>query len=360
MAIPLPKIVGWRQLTDMVNEMKPRRTFLRQLLFPGADKLLHTETVMWSVRSRGWKSAGFVARCAEAIMVDGYSEVEREVTAPNIRLKSVFEPCHLLFDRRAGTAVFPDETEVRDAILDEISTKLALLEDDVSNTEEWMAAKSALGTGVLTYSTDRAAFEIDYLKPAANNMTAAVLWTTPATAVPVQDVLDVKRRMYDEVGLQPTHAIVGADAHDAILGLLNSSAQLAFRESMKTDSGINLGGIDLQRNFESNGAMFIGRMFGIDFWAYGQQIEVNGAAVDLVRPKYIEFVHVGPSAMRQFNYAAIPDMTLIQEGRGPIRRRRFVKSWLQEDPSELYFLMHTRPLPVIKRPGALVSLLVSA
>lgn len=357
--IPLPKIVNYRQLTSMVNEMKRPRTFLRRLLFPGADKLLHTETVMWKVRSRGYKAASFVARGAEAIMTDGYSEVEREVSAPNIRLKKVFEPVHLLFDRRAGTSVMIDEAELRDTILDEINTNLGTMEDDVMNTEEWMASQLALGTGILTYSTDRAAFTIDSLKPAANNVTAPVLWTTVATANPILDVKNVKKRMHDEVGLQPTHAIVGADAHDAILGLLNATAQLAFREAMKTDSNVALGGIDLTRDFEASGALFIGRMFGIDFWAYPAQVELNGVATSLVRAKYIEFVHVSAAAQREFHYAAIPDMTLLQEGRGPIRRKRFAKSWLREDPSELYFLLHTRPMPVIKRPGALVSLLVS-
>jgi hypothetical protein len=160
--------------------------------------------------------------------------------------------------------------------------------------------------------------------------------------------------MHDLERLQPTIAVVGGLAYDAIMALATSDEN--FSRALNRDSNVDLGNVTLTRMFEESGAMYVGRLFGIPFWTYPVQLEVAGEVVDLVRPEFIEFIHAGPAADRSMNYAAIPDMTLLQEGRGAIRRKVFSKSWLQEDPSELYFLTHTRPLPVMKRPGSVVSL----
>ena len=38
--------------------------------------------------------------------------------------------------------------------------------------------------------------------------------------------------------------------------------------------------------------------------------------------------------------------------------QRFSKSWVTKDPSQRLALLHSRPLPVPRRPGAMVSMKV--
>jgi hypothetical protein len=55
-------------------------------------------------------------------------------------------------------------------------------------------------------------------------------------------------------------------------------------------------------------------------------------------------------------YGAIPDLKALQ-GR-LFRGKRFSKSWEQEDPSVMWQLLHSRPLPVTRRPDSMVSMKV--
>lgn len=342
----LPEILEWYTLTPMVNEMKSPRTFLRDMFFSDVQTL-HTENIVFSVLEGGREAAPFVMRDSEAVMAGGYDEKEYTIGAPNIRLKRPLEAADLIFRRHAGDVVFADGSDVMSAAEREIARQLMRLNDLVDNAEEYLCALALRGTISYT-AADGANFTITYPKPVGNTITLTNFWDG-VSATPMRDVRDAKFQMHDEVSLNPTDCILGSEATDAFLAADEVRSLLDTR-------AVNAGSLNLSADVDGMGAMFLGTFAGIRFWSYPSQVTVQGSAVDLVRAKYAEFIHRGPAAEMKLYYAAHSDLDALDAGL--LASRRFSKSWRQQDPSVHQILVASRPLPVLRRPGAVVSMKV--
>lgn len=342
----LPEILQWYSLTPMVNEMKTPRTFLRDLLFSDTQTLT-TEQIVFSVLEGGREAAPFVKRDGEALMAGGYDEKEYTVGAPNIRLKRPLEAADLLFRRHAGDVIFVEGGTVEAAAEREIARQLSRLNDLVENAEEYLCSQAIQGT-ISYQSADEANFQITYPKPSGNTITLSDFWDG-ASATPLQDIRDAKFQMHSEVSLNPTDCILGSEATDAFLASDEVRALLDTRN-------VNAGSLDLSADVAATGAMLLGQFGGIRFWSYPAQVTVGSSATDLIRPKYAEFVHRSSAAQMRLYYGAIADLDAAEAGL--LATRRFSKSWRQQDPSVHQILLTSRPLPVLRRPGAVVSMKV--
>lgn len=350
------EMLSWTWLTAAINEMKSPNKFLKTLLFAN-QVTIPTEDIELSVLNKARETAPFVRKNGEAIMVAGHSEKFQNVTAPNIRIKRPFTPSDLLFTRRPGSAIMLQSGNMNTAIQRHINTDLQVMNDLITNSEEWLCAQALQGT--ISYEVeDQDVFTITYNRPAACNITllAAQAWDNADLTLPrpLQNCMTVKRVMSDEVGLQPTDAICGLNASNAILNLAESGNLKAF----KTDSGVAAGTITFVSQFNEDGAIFLGTMAGIRFWEYSRTVSHNGVSTSMIRPDYVEFVSTSRASERVLYYAAIPDMKALRSAK-PFQGKRFTKSWMQEDPSALMALAASRPLPVLRRPGATVSMKVT-
>ena len=166
---------------------------------------------------------------------------------------------------------------------------------------------------------------------------------------PAGTALKVKRLIEEDVGLVPTDAILGKDSSTEFLKNADVRASLDVR-------ALDAGRVTLESQFNGQGALFLGRYAGINWWEYSAQLLVNGVATSLIRDDYAEFVARDPAAEFVLYYGAIPDWEAL-EGRRFVGER-FSKSWMTEDPSALWMLVHSRPLPVPRRPDATVSVQV--
>lgn len=343
----LPEILEWYSLVPMVNEMKSPRTFLRDMFFSDIQTL-STENIVFSILEGDRSVAPFVKRDGEAIMAGGYDEKEYTVGAPNIRVKRPLEASDLIFRRHAGDVVFADGSDVEAAAEREIARQLSRLNDLVDNAEEYLCSLAIQGTISYT-SADEANFTITYPKPAGNTITLTNFWDG-ASATPMQDIRDAKFQMSDEVSLNPTDCVLGSEATDSFLAADEVRALLDTKN-------VNAGSLNLSADVDAMGAMFLGVFGGIRFWSYPSQVNVPGlGATDLIRPKFAEFLHRGPASEMKLYYAAISDLDALDAGL--LATRRFAKSWRQNDPSVHQILLTARPLPVLRRPGAVVSMKV--
>lgn len=343
----LPEILEWYSLTPMVNEMKSPRTFLRDRFFSDVETLT-TENIVFSVLEGGREVAPFVKRDSEAIMAGGYDEKEYTIGAPNIRIKRPLEAADLIFRRHAGDVIFADGGTVEAAAEREVARQLQRLNDLVDNAEEYLCALAIRGT-ISYVSADEANFTITYPKPVANTITLSNFWDG-SSAAPMQDSRDAKFVMHDAVSLNPTDVLLGSEATDAFL------AADEVRALLDTNLNVNAGALNLSADVDGQGAMFLGIFAGMRWWSYPSQVTVGGSATDLIRPKYAEFLHRGPAAEYKLYYAAISDLDALDAGL--LATRRFSKSWRQPDPSVHQILVTSRPLPVLRRPGAVVSMKV--
>jgi hypothetical protein len=346
----LPEVLEWYSLTSMINEMKSPQAFLRNLLFSDVESQ-PTENIVYSVMEGRRNVAPFVKKNSQAIMSGGYTEKEITITPPNIRLKRPVEAADVIFRRHAGDSIFVGEGNAESARDREVARQVQRLEDEIANAEEYLCSLAIQGE--IAYSTaDEDHFTITFPKPAGNTITLTDFWDQ--TGDVAETVMTARRQMHDEVSLQPTHCILGEEAADTFIKSASARALLDIRNlqvgAMDLTSGIGGVGSPLQ------GAMFLGSVFGIQFWAYHPSVYVNGSATALIRAKYAEFVHAGPAARNTLYYGAISDLDALDQRL--LSARRFSKSWIQPDPSVLQLLVASRPLPVPRRPGSIVSVKV--
>lgn len=342
-------------LTAVVEDIKSPNTFLTRFLY-GRTQTLETETVRIDTKSRGRYIAPFVRKNGEAIMVPGREASGYSVEAPNIRIKRPFTPSELLFNRQPGGVFLnPARGAVASAVQMHIADDLQDMTDMIANSEEYMVARTLQGS--LSYEvSDQEVFSIEYPRSSDNNITLTTFWNdaTPEDVRPLQDVIAVKQVINDDGSPAPTDAILGSEATTAFLEL----AESGNIPSIKTDTGVRAGSLTLAENYSDDGVLFLGELGLVRFWSYSRQAEMmDGTMVDMIRPKYAEFVSRNSvAADRVLYYAAIPDMKALQGRR--YRGRRFSKSWEIDDPSGYMGLVHSRPLPVPRRPNAQASVKV--
>jgi len=348
MAIPELK---WATLTATVNEMKSPNQFLRRLLYSNHVPV-NTEDIEIGMLTKGREAAPFVKKNGEATMVAGHSESFQTVSPTNIRIKRPLTPSELLYGRRPGTTVYIDSGSQISAIQEHIARDMQVMADYTTNAEEYLVSMALQGT-ISYVSEDQEAFTITYPRSAGHTVTLSTFWDdgTPTNVRMEADVFLVKKLLSDAVGLSPTDCILGSEA-------VTEFQALIARGDIKVLDQRNVTGgtVTFTEQFSQDGAIFLGEAFGIRFWAYIRTVLVNGVSTSLIRPKYAEFVSVSPASERTMYYGAIPDMKALQ-GR-KFQGERFSKSWEVEDPSSYMTLIHSRPLPVPRRPDATVSMKV--
>lgn len=344
MPTPIALDMDWRTLTATVNEMKTPNSFLTKLLFQ-TTQTVPTESIEIGLIESDRSMAPFVKKNGQAISVGGVGEKAQNITPPNIRIKRPFEAADTFFRRRVGTEVFQQTTPLT-PIQQHIARQLFRMESLVTNTEEWLVAMAIRGQ--IDYSVDDLdAWQITFPKPAGNTVTPSVFWDQ-ANSDPALDFLTAKKLVADEVGLQVTDCVMSESAAREFLTHPEVLKQL-------DNKGLQVGGLSFAEQFRDDGAIYLGIFSAVRCWMYHRTVkDYTGAAVPMIRDKYVEFFAVTPAAENTMYYAAIPDWDLFGDG-GSIETKRFSKSWIEKDPSLRVILLHTRPLPVPRRPGSMVS-----
>lgn len=341
-------VLSWASLTGVVNEIKSPNQFLKRLVF-GAHDPQPTEVIEIGMLSGSRVVAPFIRRNGMAMEIEGTSESFKTVSFPNIRIKKHLEAPDLMFNRRAGTTIFPGGDEIVNAAAAHVARQQQRLADAVTEAEEYLCALAIRGS--IAYSVDeQEVFTITLGKPAGNSLTITTKWDDAASEV-AADFFTAKQLVADEVGLGVTHAIMGAEAAAAFMANAGVMGRLDVRN-------LSAGQLTLMEQFNQDGAIYLGVFCGVQCWAYTRQTSVNGSAVSLIRSKHVEFLSVTPAAENVLYYGAIPDLQALQ-GR-LFQGERFSKSWEQEDPSVRWLLVHSRPLPIPRRPGSMVSMQVLA
>jgi len=341
-------------LTTAINMMKSPNQFLKRRLF--GNHVTHpTEDFETHIINNGRNIAPFIRKNGEATMVGGYTTTRQVVSPTNIRIKRPFTASDLLFGRYPGSVIYiPNGNYQMNQIQQHIARDMQVMADLITNAEEYLCAMALQGT--ISYSsTDQEVFTITFPKPTAHNITLTTFWDTAGVTAGdfSGNLIAVKRLISEAVGLSVTDCILGTDASDALRALVNAGTLKNLNQLQ-----VNGGQFDFVQQFNEDGVLYLGQLEGISFWEYGRTASLNGTTVDMIRPKYAEFIAASPSAEFVMNYGAISDMKALQ-GRS-VQAERFSKAWEEEDPSVLMNLVATRPLPTPQKPGAIVSMKVSA
>ena len=340
-------LLHYSSMTPIVDEIKAPQRFLQSLLFSMHDPK-PTGKIEISIEQDGREMAPFVTVNGEAVQVTGVANTFQTVEAPNIRIKRAMAPSDLLEKRRPGQPIFSNQAQIAAGARRHVTQELAKLERLIVNRIEWLCAMAL--RGVIQYSVpDLGNFTISFNKPAGHTiiLAGAALWTA-ATGVPIEQFRQAKRLVADEHGISVTHAIMGQEAASAFLANPNVRAELDNRRfDMESTLSAN-------PDFSPEGAVFLGVYCGIPCWEYSRSLE----GAPLIRSKYVEFVTASPSAENVLYFGSINDHDALDGGTWV--GERFSKSWVTKDPSVRWALVQSRPLPVMRRPGSVVSIQVVA
>lgn len=338
----------WVALTAAVKLIQSPNQFLKRTVF-GNHVTLPTEQVEIDIYSKNRVAAPFVRKNGEALMVGGVSEQFQVVEAPNIRLKRPFTPSELLFNRRPGTTVFPDGKTIQEAVNEHVAMDLQHLANMITNAEEYLCSLALQGFASYQVA-DQEVFQITYNIPAANVVTLTTFWDDAIDNAPTpeEDFLSFKRIVAQgPANLALTDAYFSASAATAFYGTIRKQKLLLLN-----GLGADVGLVTMVQQFSQDGVIYMGTFCGIRCWEYSRTVNINGTDTALIPDKHVILVANTPAAENTLYYGAIPDLATF--GALPLQSERFSKSWLHEDPSVYNVLVHSRPLPVPRKPASIV------
>lgn len=354
--MPTPVItntqLGWATMSTVQSNILPVTSFFKGLYFRKPAQNLTTESVELSYLEGHKKMAPFVEVNAEAINVDGNSTVFANVSCPNIRIKRPMEAYNVLIRRQPGTGIFQNSpgvvTSARNSAISEDAETMARM---IERREEWMAAKFLTGVDasnlILNYQvSEKANFTVTIPRPANHVASPVTAWAS-STKIEL-DFHNAKKRMAKSQ-LVPTHCIL--DDLAAADFMVNSGV----RATLDTKN-VTAGDLQLANQFSEAGAIYLGRFCGISVWHYtGEYIDEDGVTVTPYMPtnKAI-FLNASPANGAEWFYGAIPDHDAFEQGM--FVGKRFSKATKTFDPSIYTQLVHTRPLPMIRKPGSIYVL----
>ena len=353
-ADPITTLTDRRVLNKIVNQRIKPFTALTNLIMPASTKdNLFEETAQIDVLEGTYDMAPFVMVGQKAVMVDALNGTSYTVDTPFINIKRPLTYSTRLAKRMAGQNVFSnDPNVVKDMIRKAIEEDADFMNTLTDNRIEWMIAY--LLRGQINYSVEgQASFIINTGKPAANTVTVSVLWDS-GSAVPLEDITDMKKIVSARRGPIPDIGICGASAAAALRGMLEGKEITA----LQTTSGIDAGRATLIANITADGMIHIGNIGGVDFFEYlGTFIaDGTGTVTPLIRDDYVEyFSNSGMAmAMRKFMFGMIPDLLAIMEGNA-ITERYMASKAPDVDQGTYEGYLKTRPFPWLYRPDWFVS-----
>jgi len=339
------KTFGYQVLTEAVNQMIPVPSFIRNLLFKRVETHA-TKTVMTDVVVGGQKIAPFVKRGAPAAVMGNLGQKTTTVEPPNMRLKKLLTPEDLLFTRGANAPLFvpggtPGANPIKQAQEKKVALEQKELRDTIDRSIEYLCAKGLSGSYSITQ--DNLSFSIDFSMPSGNKpeLTSTAKWDAPTTCTPIKNLRQWKLVAQKASGKTPTAMIMSPATWELFLA---ADEVVKYLDKLR----INIGSIATDPTIISAGAEKKANIENLDIYVYGGvYTNAAGAQVQMIPDGYVSMVC--PNADHRLQYGAIEDLDS-----GTVVGQFFSKDWLEKDPSGLWLLVESHPLPTFNEPGSMI------
>lgn len=320
-----------RYMTGLVNKIQPAPSFLMDTFFARSIPV-YAETVDLDVVVGGQTLAPFVKIHQPGVVVEKVGKAVQSIKLPRIRMKKPFTQQDLYATRVPGGMLHVDPADLQRAREDVLFRDQQDLKSKVLRRMEWMAAK-LLSTGKITYSGEYVEFEVDFLHPSSHKETlgAGSKWNE-ATAKIIENIRAWKRAIANSTGYDPDIAICGTAVADALYANADVRALLNNRN-------LSVGELTIGK---SN---YIGRLAGVDIYEYGKEYKDDDAATKTFIASD-QFILVARNEHFVRHNGVIQDL----DAPGVTSVDYFSKSWLEKDPSLLWILVESRPLPACRWP----------
>lgn len=329
---------GHVALTESVNNMQPVPSFIRNTLFP--REITHpTKTVLLDIIVGGKKIAPFVKRGNPAKVISIQGKKAQEITPPSIRVKKFLTPSDLLLRQEGSSILVPGGSgdPLAAARKNKIANEQKDLKDIIDRTIEYMCAR-ALG-GSYTITQDDLVFAIDYGMPNANKptLTSTAKWDAPTTCTPLKNLRAWRGVAHKASGKIPTKVIYNSATFELFLAADEVKAYLDKKN-------IDLGAVRTEQLILEMGAIKVASLDGMDHYVYdGTYTDANGVEQSMI-PNNVA-VLASPAADNRIHFGLIEEIQFTMA-------KYFSKEIVEDDPSGLWLLVESDPLPACHQPDA--------
>ncbi len=324
-----------RTLTAAVNAIQAPSRLVYNRLFAGQENMQPSDRLAFDVISGSEKLLSNISIFAPATVDDKTTRKTITLTAPRIANKRFIATAELNAVRAFGKAGV-------EMMKDRIAREQKDMRGKHDRTLEFWAVNALKG---IVYDSDLSTVLVNYNVDDTHKtvLTTTDRWSDLDDSNPIANIRTWKQLIEDDSGAAITGwvAFHGSGVGDSLL--VNNSV----RELLKTDKGSQIA--------ESGR---ITKLVEVEL------VEYNGSYIDAsgTRQRYIasnEFILVGLcDELVDVPYAPVVDDdapggvgNIGEGGRGVMF---FSKSWPEKDPSGRWVKAESRPLPVLKRPGAVV------
>lgn len=325
----------WRSMTTAINQIPKAPTLLQDLVFK-ARNVNASEYVDVDVVIGGRKVLPFVSNDAAGTIIDKMANQVRSVRVPRFRPKKPFTATELLSTRSPGVGFYGGGSDINQARELKVGLELADLRNRVDITVEYMCARAL--SGAYSAPADEYPFSIDFNMPVAHKPTlgAGLGWNESGGKI-LSDIDGWAQLISDAVGFGPTIGLCGKNVVDALREDTKIAAALDNRN-------VNVGSVVWDAN-----NTYIGSVNGINMYRYGSSYtDKDGATSKFIGDD--TFVLIAPEARHSIEFGPIMDLDVGAN----VMSEFFSKSWLEKDPSALWMLAESRPLPVLWQPESVV------
>lgn len=325
-----------REMIPMLEEAKPANTFLKNLFF--SNVVTHeTKYVDIDIYQGKRRLAPFVNPKVGSKTVERIGYKTETYEPPQVAPDMVTTAEDLL-KRSPGEDIYnaksPDERAA-----EQITRDMMELDAMITRREEQMCSQ-ALFTGEVQAVGEGVNDVIQYwsqLQAAdqpKESLGAGSRWNE-GTAEILSNLRSWRRKVVQNSGIAPAHAILGSDAAEA---LLSNDTLLKILDTRRLDEGL------ISPEYQQDGVVYYGRLkgTGLDLWGYDEwYLDAQGDEQPMVPAKSV--LLGSPNVRTSMMYGCVVDPV-----EGSFAAPRVPVSWTQrKDPAGRIVAVKSKPLPVI-------------
>ena len=325
------------ELVEVIENLPPSTSYWLDLAFPRAH-YSQSEFIDFDLVDKARRLAPFVAPNVQGKPMLQRRRAMRRFKPAYIKMKDPVDPTRL-FEARAGEPRRGNLTPQQraDAITADI---LKDHRDALDLREEWMAAKAVQDGQVTVVGEDYPEVTVGFgRKPSQTKiLTGNARWGQAATATPIDDIRAWSQEMLTNAGMKGLRLTMGVNASAAFFNSDQVQAKLETRRGSLMQ--LETGSVDGD-NVVDHGVL----PGGIRLVTYNEFYEDNlGNQVPFLDPDTV-ILTGNINGIRC--YGAIQDFDAQWQS-----LRIFSKMFKQQDPSGLFIMDQSAPLPIPAHPNA--------
>jgi len=339
------------QLIEVISTEKTLPKFWDQ--FYPREFMFETESIAFDKVSKDYrKMAPFVAPNVQGVPQRDQGFTTIEYKPAYIKIKDIVDPNTNFFKRTPGEALMVGSLSPSERVANAISTHLVDHKIKIDNRLEWMMAK-ALIEGSLTISGDNyPTTTIDFNRDASLEvtLTGTAKWDSSAPN-PLADIAALRKQSNYLTGATGHKVIFGSEAATLFIKYLTETNLALINKTLSGSSTTISMVIDGFEGVEYMGSVAGSNGANYDCYVYsGKVMNEAGVEEDLLSPN--DVVGVAPMYDGASCFGAIREVMDLKP------YKYYPKTYEEKDPSALYVLPQSAPLPVPGRTNATFRLTV--